>query len=100
MKHAGFKVKSTATLEDTFSLEETARHLGIGRTSVAALVKLGKTYKAKLHPTRGGLWPTFKVSHKVRRVPLSAIDRHKRHMARLEGDQDLPATIVNQTAAA
>lgn len=100
MSKAGFQVKSTAALEETFSLAETARHLGCGRTAVAELVKLGKEYKAKLHPTRGGLWPTFKVSWKNRRVPLSAIDRHKQHMARLAGEPPPPATIVHHHAAA
>lgn len=98
MSRAGFQVKSTAVLEPTFSLEETANHLGCGRTTVAALVKLGKCYKAKLHPQRGGLWPTFKVSHKIRRVPLSAIDRHKQHMARLAGEPLPPSTVLHHAA--
>lgn len=100
MKRTGFQTKSTAALEETFSLGETAKHLGCGRTAVAALVNLGKEYKDKLHPTRGGLWPTFKVSHKNRRVPLSAIERHKRHMAKLSGEPVPPATIINHHAAA
>lgn len=100
MSHAGFQVKSTASLEVTFSLNDTAKHLGCGRTTVSDLVKLGKTYKEKLHPMRGGLWPTFKVSHKNRRVPLSAIDRHKRHMAKLAGEPLPPPTVVNQHEAA
>ncbi len=99
MRRAGFQVKSTATLEETFSLAEAAKHLGCGRTAVAELVKLGKVYRAKLHPSRGGLWPTFKVSHKNRRVPLSAIDRHKQHMARIAGEPLPPATIVNHAAS-
>lgn len=99
MTRAGFNPKSTATLEVTFSLKETAAHLGCGRTVVSELVRLGKAYKEQLHPTRGGLWPTFKVTHKNRRVPLSAIDRHKRHMAKVTGDPLPPATIVHHDAA-
>lgn len=93
-------LRPSVELEPTFSLGQTAQHLGCGRTAVSELVALGKAYKSKLHPTRGGLWPTFKISHKNRRVPLSAIDRHKRHMARLAGEPEPPATLVVQAAAA
>jgi hypothetical protein len=78
-------------LEPTFSLTEVGAHLGLGHSAVAELVSFGLKYGAKLHPQRGGLWPTFKGA-KARRVPLSAIERHKRHMSRLDGVQDLPPT--------
>ena len=69
-------------LEPTYSLEEVAAHFGQTKWQVAKLVKLGLAHGSALHPTCGGFWPTFKPSHKSRRIPLSAIERHKRHMAR------------------
>jgi hypothetical protein len=71
---------AVARLEPTVSLAEVAAHFGCGLWQVSQLVRLGQKYGERLHPSRGGLWPTFKVSHKCRRVPISAIERHKRHM--------------------
>ncbi len=70
-------------LEPTYSLAEVAAHFGQSKRQIAELVELGRTYGQKLHPTRGGLYPTFKPSHKSRRIPLSAIERHNRHMAKV-----------------
>lgn len=70
-------------LEPTYSMEEVAQHFGCNVWQVNQLVRLGRTHGQALHPTRGGLYPTFKPSHKSRRIPLSAIERHKRHMARV-----------------
>jgi transposase len=70
-------------LEPTYSLEEVATHFGLSKRKIAELVELGRRHGQALHPTRGGLYPTFKPSHKSRRIPLSAIERHKRHMARV-----------------
>jgi hypothetical protein len=95
----GFNPSTSSELEPTFSLAETAKHLGCGRTRISELVDLGLAHGARLHPTRGGLWPTFKISHKNRRVPLSAIDRHKRHMAKIAGEPVPPPTIVHANAA-
>jgi hypothetical protein len=75
--------QAATPLERTFSLAETAEHFGCGVWQVQQLVALGIRYGRKLHPTRGGLYPTFKVSHKCRRIPESAIERHKRHMAKV-----------------
>jgi transposase len=69
-------------LEPTYSLDEVAAHFGQSKRQIAELVELGRLYGVALHPTRGGLHPTFKPSHKSRRIPLSAIERHKRHMAK------------------
>jgi hypothetical protein len=76
-------------LEPTFSLAETGKYLGIGNTAMHELIKFGESYGAKLHPARGGLYPTYK-GPRHRRIPLSAIQRHLRHMARLNGTTDLP----------
>lgn len=70
-------------LEPTYSLEEAASHFGQSKRQMADLVELGRRHGIALHPTRGGFYPTFKPSHKSRRIPLSAIERHKRHMARV-----------------
>jgi hypothetical protein len=78
-------------LEPTYSLEETAERFGCTVWQVNELVQLGKKHGAKLHATRGGLWPTFKPSHKCRRVPLSAIQRHEAHMARVHDHVELSA---------
>ena len=78
-------------LEPTFSPAEVGDHLGISHTAMQELIAFGVKYGKSLHPTRGGLYPTYKGA-KLRRIPLSAIDRHKRHMARLDGIQDVPPT--------
>lgn len=70
-------------LEPTYSLDEVADHFGQSKRQIAELVELGRRHGQALHPTRGGLHPTFKPSHKSRRIPLSAIERHKCHMARV-----------------
>jgi len=70
-------------LEPTYSVEEVAQHFGCTRWQINALVQLGLKHGQTLHTKRGGLYPTFKPSHKSRRIPLSAIERHKRHMARV-----------------
>lgn len=84
---------SILALEPTFSPEEVGAHLGLEANAMAELVRFGRTYGAALHPTRGGLWPTFRGA-KLRRIPLSAIDRHKRHMARVSGEAVPPATLL------
>lgn len=85
--------QSALSLEPTFSPEETGAHLGLGHNAIAELIAFGRQYGAKLHPTRGGLYPTF-LSGRLRRVQLSAINRHKRHMARLAGESPPPATLL------
>ena len=89
---------SALQLEPTFSPDEVGAHLGLCPRAVAELISFGLTYGNKLHPTRGGLYPTFKGA-KLRRIPLSAIDRHKRHMARVNGETEPPATIVHEVTA-
>lgn len=74
---------ATADLEQTYSPAEVAKHFGCAVGQIHKLVRLGIRYGAKLHPARGGLYPTFKPSHKSRRIPESAIEHHKRHMARV-----------------
>lgn len=76
-------VARTWFLEPTYSLDEVACHFGQSKRQIAELVELGRRHGQALHATRGGLYPTFKPSHKSRRIPLSAIERHKRHMARV-----------------
>ena len=39
-------------------------------------------------PYRGGLYPTFKTSHKCRVIPVSAIERHKRFMSGERSQED------------
>jgi len=78
-------------LEPTFSPKQVGEHLGLTHNAVQELINFGLTYGPRLHPTRGGLYPTFKGAKK-RRVPYMAIERHKRHMAKLEGQRNLPAT--------
>lgn len=87
-----------ARLEPTFSIKETGQHLGLGDRAVRELIALGLEHGARLHPTRGGLWPTFKAGHKSRRVTLAAIERHKRHQARLHGEPEPAGTIWTDAA--
>ena len=70
-------------LETTYSPAEVAKHFGCTVWQIQQLIRLGLRHGRKLHPTRGGLAPTFKTSHKCRRIPESAIERHKQHMARV-----------------
>lgn len=77
------------SLEPTYSVQETAARLGCGAWQVNELIGLGRKHREQLHPTRGGLWPTFKPSHKCRRIPLGAIQRHERHMARVHDRVEL-----------
>lgn len=94
---------SAVELEPTFSPAQVGEHLGLGHNAVAELIAFGRKYGAKLHPKRGGLYPTFR-GPKLRRIPLSAIERHKRHMARIHGESEPPATVLvdahTQTSAA
>lgn len=76
-------------LEPTFSPDEVAQRFGCTVWQVNKLVQLGKRHGARLHPINGGLYPTFKPSHKSRRIPLSAIERHERHMARVHDGVEL-----------
>lgn len=87
-------------LEPTFSIKETGLHLGLGDRAVRDLVALGQEYGVRLHPTRGGLWPTFKAGHKCRRITLAAIERHKRHQAKLHGEPEPAATVWSEAPAA
>jgi hypothetical protein len=73
-------------LEATYSLAQTCEHLGIGKTQVAELIRYGVQYGRNLHPTKGGLWPTYKLSHKNRRVTIEAIERHIKHQVRVHGE--------------
>lgn len=73
-------------IEPRYTLQQTRQLLGCGGTRLKELLKLGREYGPKLHPTKGGLWPTYKLSHKCRMVPASAIERHTRHQARRFGE--------------
>ena len=73
-------------------MAETRAQLGVGETELCALLWLGRKFRG-LHPLRGGLWPTFKLSHKNRRVPASAIARHMQHKLRLEMDDKFAAEM-------
>ena len=80
-------LKPPAThLEPTYSVDEVAAHLGLSRRAIFSLLSIGRRHRG-CHPIRGGLWPTFKPSHKIRRIPLSAIQRHKRHLSRVHGEE-------------
>ncbi len=61
------------------------QHLGIGNTKLHELIKDGRAHQG-CHPLRGGLYPTFLATTRSRRIPLSALERHKEHLARLETD--------------
>lgn len=90
---------SDVQLEPTFSPAQVGEYLGLGHNAVAELIAFGRKYGAKLHPQRGGLYPTFRGA-KLRRIPLSAIERHKRHMARIHGEAEPPATVLTREGAA
>ena len=69
---------------------------GARRSSGAGSGRPGQEYGVRLHPTRGGLWPTFKAGHKCRRITLAAIERHKRHRAKLHGEPEPAATVWSE----
>jgi hypothetical protein len=74
-----------STLAATHSTADVMIHLGIGRTMLHELIFLGRRHKG-CHPLKGGLWPTFKVSHRNRRISDAALRAHLAHMERLESD--------------
>lgn len=73
-------------LEDTYSVAEVAAHLGCTTWQVFQLINQGKR-----KPYRGGLANTFKVSHKIRRIPASSIERHKRYMDKADCAEPMEA---------
>ena len=77
--------QAAAPLEPTYSTAEVMAHLGCQRTKLDELLALGRRFKG-CHPLKGGLFPTFKVSHKNVRVTRTAIETHLAHMARLDSD--------------
>jgi hypothetical protein len=81
-------------LEPRYTLAQAMQLLGCGPTRLHELLKLGREYGARLHPSKGGLWPTYKLSHKCRLVPASAIERHTRHMARVHGEGRMVESVV------
>ena len=72
-------------MKPTISTEEARAQLGIGETELCRLIWLGKKFRG-LHPTQGGLYPTYKLSHKNRRITIEAIHAHMEHKRRLEED--------------
>lgn len=84
-------------LETTYSADEVGAHLGITRGTVWALQVLGENFGHELHPSRGGLWGSFKTGHRTRRFPASSVEAHKAHLLRLEHDAPF---VVRQAARA
>lgn len=80
-------------LEPMLTLAEVGEHLRLKSTAVFELVRLGRVHGQRLHPVKGGLWPTYKPSHKTRLVPMGAIERHLRHMGRVH---DGAGVVVDQ----
>lgn len=68
--------QAAVPLEPTYSPAEVAKHFGCTVRQVHKLIAQGRR-----KPYRGGLANTFKASPKLRRIPLSSIERHKRHLA-------------------
>ena len=82
-----------------YSPAAVAEHLGVTTRHIRQLIALGAAYGAALHPTRGGLWPAYRVSHKCRRIPKAAIDRHLAHMERTAMLRPLAATLPQRKSA-
>ncbi len=86
MRRAGYDLgREGPALEVTYSTAAVKRHFGIGKTKLHELLALGRKFKG-CHPLRGGLYPTFLVTPRSRRIPLGAIEQHKAHLQRLESD--------------
>ena len=84
-------------LEATFSPAEVGLLLGLKARAVSELVRIGRERRG-VHPRRGGLWPTFKASHKSRRIPARAIDSHLRALAAASGEPVPPPVLVVRAA--
>lgn len=69
-------------LDPTYSPAEVAAAWGLSLRTIEELVRLGRVHRG-LHPTRGGLWPTYRPTHRSRRIPAAAMARHLAHMERL-----------------
>lgn len=72
-------------LERTYSVAEVMAFFGLGERKVRYLLALGRKFEG-CHPMKGGLWPTFKASHKNVRILDTAIRRHLDHLERLRTD--------------
>ena len=61
---------TTLRIEQQYSVSEVAKLLGIGPATVWRYVQDGKR-------TDGldGIWPVYKLSHKVVRIPAGAVHR-------------------------
>lgn len=81
---------SRPIIEPMLSPAEVAARWGVTVRHVRALVALGARHGRELHPSRGGLWPTLRLSHKVRRIPVAAVERHEAHMSRVAVGRPLP----------
>lgn len=77
---------SGPALEPTYSRAEVMAHLGVQKSKLWDLCELGRRHRG-CHPTKGGIYPVFRVSHCVLRIPAGAIERHKSHMMRLQEDE-------------
>ena len=81
-----------APLEPMYSLADTCAQLGVSKMELHSLLYLGRKFSGP-HPTKGGIFPSYKLSHKNRRVPAGAIMRHMQHMLRLEMDPKFKAEM-------
>jgi hypothetical protein len=72
-------------LEATYSRAEVMEHLGCKATTLWHLMQLGRKHHGPAL-LKGGLWPWFRPTHKNVRITRTAIERHKRHMERLQVD--------------
>jgi len=84
------------SLDPTYSAAEVGAHLGLSRSEIHRLRVLGEQFGRELHPSRGGLWPSFHAGSRRRRYPLAAIERHKQHHERLDHDAAFAARQVER----
>lgn len=89
--------KHSTKLEATHSRADVMEFLGCGPTKLHELMQQGRRFRG-VHPTKGGLFPIFRVSHKCIRIPQSAIDRHLAHMDRLVNDDLFAARMKAKEA--
>ncbi len=91
---------SMALLEETFSAAQVGAHLGLSRSAVDLLRIEGATWGRDLHPSRGGLWPSFRTGERRRRFSAAAVEAHKRHLARLDTDAAYVSRQLERAARA
>jgi len=65
------RVPAVEKLEEQYKPDEVAQLLGLSRSQVFNLIRLGRDTAGK-----AGIHPVYKLSYRVTRIPASAVNRY------------------------